>query len=116
MSGEGTSLSERVYDLLRQIPQGYVVSYAGLAAAAGCASPRAIGQILRRNPHAPEVPCHRVIRSDGCMGGYAGATGGASLRRKRELLRVEGVVFERGKLLDPSRFWQFPENRQGGRQ
>ncbi len=101
-------LSDRVYDLLRCIPRGRVVTYGELARAAQCKSPRAIGQILRRNPYAPEVPCHRVIRSDLRLGGYSGSTTGALLARKAQLLRSEGVYFEAGRLRDTGRLWLFP--------
>ena len=101
-------LSDRVYALLCRIPRGRVVTYGELARAAGCKSPRAIGQILRRNPHAPQVPCHRVIRSDLTLGGYSGATAGEWIDRKISLLRREGVFFERGKLRDAGCLWKFP--------
>lgn len=59
-----TPYQSRVYDLLRQIPAGKVSTYAALSRALG-SSPRAVGGALRRNPFAPEVPCHRVIGADG---------------------------------------------------
>ncbi|MCX7819647.1 MAG: MGMT family protein [Kiritimatiellae bacterium] len=88
---------------MRRIPRGRVATYAQVARAAGCASPRAVGQALRRNPFAPHVPCHRVIASDGRAGGFAGQQHGAALRRKLALLRREGVTFRRGRLADPNR-------------
>ncbi len=98
-----TPFEARVYAAVRRVPAGRVTTYAALAAAVGCRSPRAVGQALRRNPFAPEVPCHRVIRSDGRPGGYGGATGGARAARKRALLAAEGVRFVRGRLADPHR-------------
>lgn len=99
-----TEFEQRVYDLLRHVPSGRVVTYAAVARALGCGSAQAIGQALKRNPFAPQVPCHRVIRSDLTLGGYAGETGGARLREKQCLLREEGVEFDRqGKLLDRRR-------------
>lgn len=59
-----TDYQARVYDLLKQIPSGKVSTYAALSQALG-SSPRAVGGALRRNPYAPEVPCHRVISADG---------------------------------------------------
>ena len=59
-----TEYQERVYTLLKQIPEGKVSTYAWLSNALG-SSPRAVGGALRRNPFAPEVPCHRVISADG---------------------------------------------------
>ena len=59
-----TSYQTRVYTLLSQIPSGKVSTYAALSKALE-SSPRAVGGALRRNPFAPEVPCHRIIQADG---------------------------------------------------
>jgi methylated-DNA-[protein]-cysteine S-methyltransferase len=92
-----TPFQQRVYAALREIPAGKVMTYAALGAKVGCRAPRAIGQALRRNPYAPEVPCHRVVRSDRALGGYQGRTRGEALARKRNLLESEGVTFEPGE-------------------
>jgi len=97
-----TAFAQRLYGLLRQIPPGRVVTYKALAEAAGCRSARAVGQALKRNPDAPAVPCHRVIRSDGRIGGYQGSGTGAAPQRKLALLRAEGVEFRDGKLAEPA--------------
>lgn len=95
-----TEFEQRVYELVSTVPVGKVVTYAALARALDCGSAQAIGQALKRNPYAPEVPCHRVIRTDQTIGGYAGETQGSKLRRKLKLLRAEGVEFdEAGKLM-----------------
>ena len=88
-----TPFQQKVYDAARAIPAGKVTSYAGLARRIGCKSSRAVGQALRRNPFAPEVPCHRIIRSDGTLGGFGGAVSGPRLVAKRRLLKHEGVTF-----------------------
>jgi methylated-DNA-[protein]-cysteine S-methyltransferase len=93
-----TPFQQRVYEALCAIPRGRVATYAGLAAALGCGSPRAVGQALRANPFAPRIPCHRVVRSDGTLGGYQGRTRGAALRRKASLLRAEGVPVENSRV------------------
>lgn len=98
-----TEFQKRVYDVVRQIPEGRVTTYGLLARRLGCGSARAVGQALRANPYAPEVPCHRVIASDLRPGGYAGEQVGAKMRRKLQLLREEGVVFKKGKLDNPAR-------------
>jgi methylated-DNA-[protein]-cysteine S-methyltransferase len=54
---------------------------------------RAVGQALKRNPFAPVVPCHRVVRSDGSLGGFNGCTSGCEIDRKIKLLAQEGVTF-----------------------
>ena len=59
-----TDYQTRVYTLLKQIPAGRIASYASMAKALD-SSPRAVGGALRRNPFAPEVPCHRVIAASG---------------------------------------------------
>ncbi|MCE9614949.1 MAG: MGMT family protein [Lentisphaerae bacterium] len=98
-----TDFQRKVYAALMAIPRGRVVTYKILAGMVGCGSCRAIGQALRRNPDAPRVPCHRVIASDLRLGGYAGAVSGAPAARKLRLLAAEGVKFEKGRLVDPSR-------------
>ena len=64
------TFAERVRNVVRQIPKGETKSYKEVAAAAGSAgAARAVGMIMKNN-YDPSVPCHRVIRSDGKMGGY----------------------------------------------
>ena len=92
-----TEFARRVYALLRQVPAGRVVSYGEIARVLGNGSPRAVGQALRCNPYAPEVPCHRVIAADGRIGGFQGCRTGPALHRKLDLLAREGVVFENGR-------------------
>lgn len=94
-----TQFQERVYDLLREVPRGKVTTYADLAHALGMNCPRAIGQAMRRNPYAPEVPCHRVVRSDGTIGGFMGETDGVAISRKESMLAAEGVEVVRGKVV-----------------
>lgn len=110
-----TSFQHRVYEALRTIPRGRVMTYRGLAQLVGCGSCQAVGQALKRNPDAPRVPCHRVITSGLTLGGYAGKRGGEAIRRKQALLEAEGVHFAGGRLVDASRVW-LPEGRlrEGG--
>ena len=90
--------SRAVLDQLPRIGYGSTESYAGVAAAAGRpAAVRAVGNACARNPLPLVVPCHRVVRSDGSLGGYAGGTGGkadpccASSRPRPELCGVLAV-------------------------
>jgi methylated-DNA-[protein]-cysteine S-methyltransferase len=92
-----------VYDALGRVPAGRVTTYKLLARAVGCRSAQAVGQALRRNPFAPEVPCHRVVRSDLTLGGFAGATAGEAPARKRELLEAEGVPVIEGRIAESAR-------------
>ena len=74
---------------LLNIPQGDTISYGELARRIGCRSAQAVGQALKRNPFAPDVPCHRVVSSDGSLCGYNGRREGAEIERKRKLLASE---------------------------
>jgi O-6-methylguanine DNA methyltransferase len=87
---EGTAFQRRVWRALREIPWGQIRSYAWVARRIGQPKAvRAVGQANGRNPVAIIVPCHRVIRSDGTIGGYGGG-----VEVKAELLRREGVVLK----------------------
>ena len=80
----------RVLELVSKIPKGKVATYKELARALG--SPRAcraVGNALAKNPHPVKVPCHRVVRSDGKIGGYGGNRLGS--KSKARLLVDEGV-------------------------
>ncbi|RMZ92315.1 hypothetical protein DV736_g450, partial [Chaetothyriales sp. CBS 134916] len=104
-----TDFQSKVYAHLLAIPQGQVTSYAALAKALN-SSPRAVGGALRSNPWAPEVPCHRVIASDGFVGGFKGdwedAPSGVNQSRKLKLLKDEGVHFTSdGKLITTRDVW-----------
>jgi methylated-DNA-[protein]-cysteine S-methyltransferase len=98
-----TAFQQKVYSALRKIPRGKVTTYKLLAESLDCNSAQAIGQALRRNPFAPKVPCHRVIKTDLTPGGYSGEIAGKKLQRKLALLRQEGVIFSDNKLSDKSR-------------
>lgn len=79
--------NEDVYKLLLNIPVGKVSTYGDIARAAGHPNAaRTIGRILNKNPDPITVPCHRVVYSNGKIGGYA-----YGIARKRELLKREGV-------------------------
>ncbi len=106
MDREPTAFEEKVYEATRCIPRGKVTTYGTLGRIIGCRSAQAIGQALQRNPYAPEVPCHRVIKGDLSVGGFFGETGGEAVRRKVEMLRKEGVTFPEGKLADRSMLWE----------
>ena len=65
------SLAEKCYQLLLRVPKGRVTTYKELAEAVGTRAYRAVGQAMNRNPRLFEVPCHRVVCSNGEIGGYA---------------------------------------------
>jgi len=89
--------AERVYALVKQIPEGRVTTYKEAAAKLGTGAFRAVGSALRRNPNPVKVPCHRVVNSNGNVGGYLGAMGG---RKKEQLLKNEGVRIKCHKIED----------------
>lgn len=84
-----TPFQRRVYLELLNIPAGETITYGELAQRVGCRSAQAVGQALRRNPFAPDVPCHRVVAKDGSLCGYNGRREGEQIERKRELLDSE---------------------------
>ena len=67
-----SSFAQKVYDKLIEVPKGFVTTYKDLAYAIGCRAYRAVGTAMNKNPYAPQVPCHRVIGSNGKLTGYAG--------------------------------------------
>ena len=77
-----TSFNERCYSLLRKVPLGKITTYKALAKAMNSKGYRAVGNAMNKNPYAPEVPCHRVIKSDGEIGGFAHGT-----KKKIEMLK-----------------------------
>ena len=85
----GTKFQLKVWSYLRKIPRGSLKTYAQVAKAIGKPrAVRAVANAIGKNPYAPKIPCHRVIRSDGSLGGYSGKGG---LKTKRFLLKKEGI-------------------------
>lgn len=88
---KATPFQKKVWKALLEIPRGKVKTYSWIAKKIGHPKAvRAVGSAVGKNPFAPEVPCHRVIRSDGKLGGYSGIGG---IKTKRDLLKKEGSVF-----------------------
>ena len=102
-----TVFQQRVYDATQEIPRGKVTTYAELARFLECGSSRAIGQALKRNPFAPGVPCHRVVKSDRSLGGFGGTSEGPEIERKRRLLASEGVLLGPDLRVDPAFIYRF---------
>jgi len=81
------SFQEKVYKIIKEIPKGQILTYKRVAKFAGSPKAwRAVGNILAENKN-PQIPCHRVIRSDGKAGGYNQGT-----KKKIALLKKEGVI------------------------
>lgn len=96
---ENPSFSEKCYALLRKVPRGKLTTYRELAHALRTKGYRAVGQAMNRNPYAPKVPCHRVVKSDGSLGGYA-----LGVSKKEKLLCAEGIKIKNGRVIDLKRY------------
>lgn len=80
---------------MKKVPRGQVATYKELARAVNRPrAARAIGNVVHKNPWAPQVPCHRVVKSNGEIGGYAGGE-----KKKIKLLESEGVKVRSGKII-----------------
>ena len=90
------TLSTKVYRKLLQVPKGKVTTYGELAKAVGLKNgQRIIGMIMKKNPYPVIVPCHRVVKSDGKIGGYAYGE-----RVKSRMLTNEGIKIKNRKIID----------------
>lgn len=87
------SFTQSVYDLVKQIPEGYVSTYGNIAESLGTKAYRAVGNAMNKNLHAPKVPCHRVISSRGDIGGFSSGT-----KNKIKILEKEGVEVKNNKI------------------
>ena len=88
-TADGTEFQKKVWRALCAIPKGHVLTYQELATKIGKPKAvRAVANAVGKNPLAPDVPCHRVVRTDGGLGGYSGKGG---IKRKLALLKKEGV-------------------------
>ena len=86
----GTKFQKKVWNYLKTIRKGSVKTYKQVAIAINSPkSARAVANAVGKNPFAPKIPCHRVIRSDGSLGGYSGKGG---VKTKKILLKREGVI------------------------
>ena len=89
---EGTEFQKKVWREISKIPKGKTKTYKEIAILVGSPkSYRAVANACGKNPYSPDIPCHRVIRSDGHIGGYSGSGG---KKRKKQLLEQEGLIFK----------------------
>ena len=87
---KGTKFQLKVWNYLKTIPKGKVKTYKQVAIAIKMPkSSRAVANACAKNPYAPKIPCHRVIKSDGSLGGYS-APGGINVKKK--MLKKEGFL------------------------
>ncbi len=87
------SFSEKCYELLRKVPRGKVTTYKILAEKLKTKAYRAVGNAMNKNPYAPKVPCHRVVKSDGKVGGFA-----LGKRKKILMLKKEGIKIKNNRI------------------
>ena len=86
------NFAQKVYALAAEIPEGRITTYKIIAEKLNCGAYRAVGSALNKNPY-KNVPCHRVVKSDGSVGGFAGGTA-----NKIKMLRKEGIKIKNRKI------------------
>ena len=90
------SLDKKIYKKLLEVPEGKITTYGELAKAVGFTNgQRAVGKIMNKNPYPVIIPCHRVVKADGKIGGYA-----YGVEIKTNMLKKEGIKIKDGKILD----------------
>ncbi|MCE9616824.1 MAG: MGMT family protein [Nitrosarchaeum sp.] len=90
------NLDKKIYKKLLEVPKGKITTYGELAKAVGLKNgQRAVGRIMNKNPYPVIIPCHRVVKSDGKVGGYAYGE-----EIKSDMLTREGIIIKNGKILD----------------
>ena len=90
MKLKGTKFQLKIWNFLKKIPKGSVKTYSQVASAIGKPRAlRAVANAIGKNPYPIKIPCHRVIKSNGSLGGYS-AKGG--IKMKRKLLKKEGIT------------------------
>ena len=87
------SFGEKCYRLSAKVPKGKVTTYKEIAKAMGTKAYRAVGNAMKKNPYAPKIPCHRVIKTNGNIGGFVSGIG-----NKIRLLKSEGVEIINNKI------------------
>ena len=90
------NLDKQIYKKLLEVPEGKITTYGELAKAVGIKNgQRAVGKIMNKNPYPVIIPCHRVVKADGKVGGYA-----YGQRVKINMLTKEGIKIKDDKILD----------------
>lgn len=98
------NLDKKIYKKLLEVPKGKITTYGELAKAVGMKNgQRTVGRIMNKNPYPVIVPCHRVVKSDGKVGGYAYGE-----EIKSNMLQNEGIEIKNGKISDlENRIYRF---------
>ena len=87
------SFKESCYEQLKKVQKGKVTTYRELARAVGTNAYRAVGNAMNKNPYAPKVPCHRVVKLSGDVGGFS-----SGVKNKIKMLKAEGIEIKNGKI------------------
>jgi methylated-DNA-[protein]-cysteine S-methyltransferase len=102
MSNKSQTFNQRCYDVLIKVPKGKVTTYKEITRALKSKAYRAVGNAMNKNPYAPRVPCHRVVNSNGEVGGFASGT-----KKKIEMLKKEGIEIKNNKIDLKRYFYKF---------
>jgi len=89
------NFDEKVWQLLKKIPRGRVTTYGAIARKLHSKGYRAVGMACHRNPYTPVAACHRVVCSDGSIGGF-----GSGVKKKIHILEREGIKVRKNKIVD----------------
>ena len=89
------NFNQECYKLLSKIPEGKISTYKEIAKTLNTKAYRAVGNAMAKNPNPITVPCHRVINSNGLIGGYA-----LGVNKKISLLKKEGMTIRKGRVVD----------------
>ena len=89
------NFNQKIWNVCRKIPKGRIATYKAIAIKLKTKAYRAVGNALNKNPYSPKVPCHRVVRSNGEVGGFA-----KGVKEKIKMLEKEGIAIKNGKIVD----------------
>lgn len=100
-----SNFNRSVYQKTKLIPKGKISTYAEIARSLNTKAYQAIGRALSTNPFSPNIPCHRVIRSNGQIGGFKGQKAGKLPEEKIKILLHEGVEIKNGKIVNFQKYF-----------
>ena len=92
------NFNQKCYNLIKKVPKGKITTYKEIAKALKTQAYQAVGNAMRNNPYTPQVPCHRVVKSDGRIGGFKGKKSGKAIKEKIKMLKKEGIEFKSNKI------------------
>lgn len=95
-----SSFNEKCYSVLVKVPKGKVTTYKEIARKLNSKAYHAVGNAMNKNPYSPSVPCHRVVNSNGKVGGFASGT-----KKKIEMLKKEGVIIDKNDKIDLKKYF-----------